>query len=130
MVIPDFVDLLKERHCEWTPINSDGYDDSIQIMVLQDTLNDNHKTGCKTFLLKMPPNTKITTISSHPSFEEVLIISGQLYWMNNDFTNILQTIHSCGYVNRKPHIPHGPFQSHPQFGCLMFVRLYYPSSKL
>ena len=55
-------------------------------------------------------------------WEEVAIISGTLEWL--DANGKSQQILSTGaYVNRPPHVKHGPFKAGNN-GCLMYVKMH------
>ena len=123
VTLNDFVNI-DDWNKEWEYIDSPGYDERIKMLVLSDTLNDKKRRGEKIFFMKMPPNSLISSISKHDTFEQVLIVKGSLYWLNTDLS-IQSEINIGGYVNRAPNIEHGPFKSHERDGCLMFVRLYY-----
>ena len=126
-VLNDFKNI-DEWNKKWIFVDSPGYDPKIQMMVISDTLNDKKKRGSKTLFMKMPPNSMITSITKHDTFEEVLIIKGSLYWLNDDYS-VQSEIKIGGYVNRRPNIPHGPFRANGNDGCLMFVKHYYSKKK-
>ena len=119
---------IDEWNKEWEYVDSPGYDPKIQIMVISDTLDDKKRRGSKILFMRMPPNSLITSISKHDTFEEVLIIKGGLYWLNDDYS-VQSEIKTGGYVDRKPNILHGPFRANEADGCLMFVRHYYNQNR-
>lgn len=77
------------------------------------------------FLYRVSPGAEIG-VKEHDTWEEVVIINGSLEWLNA--SGQTQQILSTGaYVNRPPHIKHGPFKAGDK-GCLMYVRMYAESS--
>ena len=73
------------------------------------------------FLYRVSPGAKIG-IKAHDDWEEVVIINGSLEWLDaNGHTQ--QVLGTGAYVNRPPHVPHGPFKAGNQ-GCLMYVRMH------
>lgn len=73
------------------------------------------------FLYRISPSSEIG-IKEHDTWEEVAIISGTLKWLdiNGKSEQILGT---GAYVNRAPHIKHGPFKAGKQ-GCVMYVKIH------
>ena len=70
-----------------------------------DIRNDNEHI----FLYRIGPRGE-TSIKEHTMWEEVAIISGTLEWL--DMNGNRQQILSTGsYVNRPPHVKHGPFRA-------------------
>jgi len=73
------------------------------------------------FLYRVSPRAEIG-VKEHETWEEVTIISGTLEWL--DATGHPQQILGTGaYVDRPPHIKHGPFRAGNE-GCLMYVRMH------
>lgn len=73
------------------------------------------------FLYRVSPGAEIG-IKEHDNWEEVVIINGTLGWLNSS-GQTQQILGTGAYVNRPPHIKHGPFKAGDK-GCLMFVRMY------
>lgn len=73
------------------------------------------------FFYRISPGGEIG-IKEHDNWEEVAIISGTLEWLdaNGKSEQILST---GAYVNRPPHVKHGPFRAGNN-GCLMYVKMH------
>ena len=109
----------------WEIIQKQGLHGIHEVLILSNTLNEENETGEKVFLYQMGPEAKISDAIAHDTWEQVVIIEGELAWLNQDEIHSVQClIEKGGYVNRPPHIMHGPFRAGSK-GCLMFVRLYY-----
>ena len=73
------------------------------------------------FLYRVSPGAEIP-IKEHDAWEEVVIISGTLEWLDSS-GKTEQVLGTGAYVNRPPHIKHGPFKAGNE-GCLMNVRMH------
>lgn len=73
------------------------------------------------FFYRISPGGEIG-IKEHDNWEEVAIISGTLEWLDvNGKTE--QVLRMGAYVNRPPHVKHGPFRAGSD-GCLMYVKMH------
>lgn len=96
-----------------------------EVLITANSLDEENKTGEKVLLYRLGPHAIINEVGMHDSWEQVVITHGQLAWLNQDDEQSIETVLEVGsYVNRAPHIPHGPFRAGPD-GCQMFVRYYY-----
>lgn len=75
----------------------------------------------KVYLYWMNPGSE-TKIQSHPQSEDVVIVQGSLFWLNED-KSTQKKLTIGDYVERNGNLKHGPFKAGPD-GCLMYVRLY------
>lgn len=100
-----------------------GYPAGIQQKILAGALDMvNHKGG-HTRLLRFAPRTFTTEPFEHDYWEEVYVISGDL-WVGNDKQGKGGERHDAGtYCCRPPHVAHGPFRS--ENGCLLLEQHYY-----
>lgn len=73
------------------------------------------------FLYRVSPHGEMG-VKEHTMWEEVAIISGTLEWLNNN-GKAMQILGTGAYVNRPPHVKHGPFRAGNE-GCLMYVRMH------
>lgn len=73
------------------------------------------------FLYRVSPGAEIG-IKEHDNWEEVVIIDGTLEWLDSS-GRTQQILGTGAYVDRPPHIKHGPFKSGDK-GCLMYVRMH------
>jgi len=99
----------------WKEIRSKDHTGEQRLLTIKDTFKD------QIYLYWMGPGAE-STIQEHPKYEEVIIAQGSLYWLNKD-KSILKELEVGSYVDRKPHINHGPFRAGPN-GCLMYVRFH------
>jgi hypothetical protein len=100
----------------WVAIQSKDHTGEQKLLALN---NQNDKE--KIYLYWMGPFAE-TQIQDHQTSEEVAIVQGSLYWLNED-KSIQKILNVGDYVNRKPGVKHGPFRSGPS-GCLMYVKFH------
>lgn len=97
-----------------------GYPEDIQQKILAGYLDEEHKRGSRTRLLRFRPGAFTTEPFQHDYWEEVFQVSGSL-------TVDEKTFGPLTYACRPPHTPHGPFAS--EEGCLLLeIHYYYDSS--
>lgn len=99
----------------WKKIQSKDHSGEQRLLTVKDDLKN------QIYLYWMGPGAE-SAIQEHPKYEEVIIVQGSLYWLNKD-KSILKKLKVGSYVDRKPHIKHGPFKAGSD-GCLMYVRFH------
>lgn len=100
-----------------------GYPEGIKQKILSGKLDVENKRGGHTRLLKFEPGTFSTEPFEHDYWEEVFIISGDL-WVGNDKQGRGgEKFTANTYCVRPAHVPHGPFRS--ENGCLLLEQHYY-----
>lgn len=100
-----------------------GYPDGIKQKVLAGKIDDDAKTGSRTRLLRFDPGAYTTVPFVHQHWEEVYVLSGDL-WVGNDENG--EGGHKSDpntYACRPPGAEHGPFKS--VGGCMLFEIHYY-----
>jgi hypothetical protein len=100
-----------------------GYPAGIKQKILSGKLDTANRNGGHTRLLKFEPGTYSTMPFEHDYWEEVFVISGDL-WVGNDQQGKGGERFGPGtYCCRPPHVAHGPFRS--EGGCLLLEQHYY-----
>lgn len=100
-----------------------GYPAGIKQKILSGKLDVENKRGGHTRLLKFEPGTFSTEPFEHDYWEEVFIISGDL-WVGNDKQGRGgEKFVANTYCVRPAHVPHGPFRS--ENGCLLLEQHYF-----
>jgi len=100
-----------------------GYPEGIKQKILAGKIDDDAKTGSRTRLLRFDPGVYTTVPFVHEHWEEVYVLSGDL-WVGNDENG--GGGHKCDantYACRPPGAEHGPFKSIG--GCMLFEIHYY-----
>lgn len=91
--------------------------------ILSGALDEARGTGARTRLLRFPPAFHTSVPFVHEYWEEVFLISGDL-WVGNDARGQGgQKFLPFTYACRPPGTPHGPFKS--EGGCLLLEMHYY-----
>jgi hypothetical protein len=93
-----------------------GYPEGIEQKILAGSLDEEHKKGSRTRLLRFEPGAFTTQPFEHDHWEEVFLVSGTL-------TVGGKTFQPYTYACRPPHTPHGPFSS--EEGCLLVETHFY-----
>ena len=94
-----------------------GYPSGIQQKVLSGALDEAAKRGCRTRLLRFAPGAFTTEPFVHGYWEEVFLVSGDL-WVGNDAQGRGgERFGPMTYAARQPGAPHGPLRS--EGGCLL-----------
>lgn len=100
-----------------------GYPAGIKQKILSGHLDMKNRRGGHTRLLTFDPGTYSTVPFEHDYWEEVYVISGDL-WVGNDAQGKGGEKFGPGtYCCRPPHVAHGPFRS--EKGCLLLEQHYY-----
>lgn len=98
-----------------------GYPPTIQQKILSGHLDESHRRGSRTRLLRFEPGAFTTEPFIHEYWEEVFQVSGSLSVGN-------QTFGPMTYACRPPRVFHGPFRSDE--GCLLLEFHYYDDAAL
>eukprot|EP01083_Nonionella_stella_P034236 93736_1 len=95
---------------------------------IRDLSDDLTETGGSHSLLMRLNSGYILPAQKHNECEEVLILKGELHWLNvdtnGDEESVQETLTPGDYCNRSKNVIHGPFRAGEE-GCLMFVRYRY-----
>jgi len=105
-----------------------GYaaDSGVAQKILSGRLDEDARCGFRTRLLRFPPGFHTTEPFVHEYWEEVFLVSGDL-WVGNDAAGKGGVEYSpYTYACRPPGTPHGPFKS--VRGCLLLELHYYAAS--
>jgi len=100
-----------------------GYPEGIKQKILAGSLDETAKTGSRTRLLRFEPGVFTTEPFVHTHWEEVYVLSGDL-WVGNDASG--KGGRKCGpntYACRPPGAHHGPFKS--EGGCVLLEIHFY-----
>lgn len=100
-----------------------GYPEGIKQKILAGSLDEAAKTGSRTRLLRFDPGVFTTEPFVHTHWEEVYVLSGDL-WVGNDAKG--EGGRKCGpntYACRPPGAHHGPFRS--EEGCVLLEIHFY-----
>lgn len=121
---------VNKRHDEFYTLDLDsgwetlaGYPAGIQQKILSGALDEEHRRGARTRLLRFAPGVFTTEPFVHDYWEEVCLISGDLTVGNDVEGNGGETFTSYTYACRPPGAPHGPFKS--ERGCLLLESHYF-----
>ena len=104
-----------------------GYPPTIRQKILASDLDERHKMGSRTRLLRFEPGAYTTAPFVHDHWEEVYLLSGDLAVGSDDHGQGGESFKSPTYACRPPGAFHGPFSS--QQGCTLFETHYYDESK-
>nr|WP_249816261.1 cupin [Bradyrhizobium sp. 138] len=103
-----------------TPTN---YPSGIKQKILSGALDEPHRRGSRTRLLKFDPGTFTTAPFVHEYWEEVFLVSGDLTVGNDEQGKGGQGFAPFTYACRPPGAFHGPFKS--ERGCLLLEIHYF-----
>jgi hypothetical protein len=123
---------VNKQHSEFSPVDMQrgwelppGYepDSGVQQKILSGALDEVNGTGTRTRLLRMPPGFFSRAPFVHDYWEEVFLVSGDL-WVGNDANGQGgERFATHTYACRPPGVHHGPFKS--VGGCLLLEIHYY-----
>ncbi|MFT3799705.1 MAG: cupin domain-containing protein [Burkholderiaceae bacterium] len=100
-----------------------AYPSGFKQKILSGTLDTANRRGGHTRLLRLEAGTYSTAPFKHDYWEEVFVISGDL-WVGNDTQGRGGDRYGPGtYCCRPPGVAHGPFRS--EDGCLLLEQHYY-----
>lgn len=100
-----------------------GYDPRIKRKVLSGTLDTENKSGGLTRLLKFEPGAFSTEPFIHDYWEEVYVISGEIFVGSDSEGKGGEAFPQHTYCCRPPGVYHGPFRS--EKGALLLESHYY-----
>lgn len=123
---------IQKQHTEFTSVDMvqgwelpPGYPPSSGAAhkILSGALDERRRTGFRTRLLRFPAGLYTTERFVHEYWEEVFLVSGDL-WVGNDRQgNGGEKFLPFTYACRPPGTPHGPFKS--VGGCFLLELHYY-----
>lgn len=120
---------VNKKHFEFLQLDMDegwetpeGYPEGIKQKILSGKLDMENKCGGHTRLLKFAPGTFTTVLFEHDYWEEVFVLSGDM-WVGNEGNEGGEKYVANTYCVRPPHVPHGPFRT--EEGCLLLEQHYY-----
>jgi len=123
---------INKLHDEFSPVDMKqgwelppGYepDSGVEQKILAGALDEQHRTGTRTRLLRMPPGFFSTAPFVHDYWEEVFQISGDLIVGNDAQGKGGEPFPPNTYACRPPGAYHGPFKS--EKGCMLLEIHYY-----
>jgi len=103
-----------------------GYPPDIRQKILASDIDEPHKSGSRTRLLRFEPGAFTTAPFVHDHWEEVYLISGDLIVGNDAAGKGGEAFEAPTYACRPPGTWHGPFKS--ERGCLLYEIHYYDES--
>jgi hypothetical protein len=99
-----------------------GYPPGIQQKILAGSLDEHHRRGSRTRLLRFAPGVFTTKPFVHEYWEEVFLFSGDLI-VGSDENGRGDSFAPPTYACRPPGVYHGPFRS--ETGCLLLEIHYF-----
>ena len=122
--------MISKPHLEFHPLDLDagwetpaGYPDGIAQKILAGELDEAAQSGNRTRLLRFGPGVFTTVPFCHDYWEEVYLVSGDLYVGSDEQGNGGERFEPNTYACRPPGVDHGPFRSDE--GCLLLEVHYY-----
>jgi len=100
-----------------------GYPAGIEQKVLSGFLDESHRQGFRSRLLRFAPGVFTVQPFIHEYWEEVYLVEGDLIVGNDAHGNGGDRFGPHTYACRPPGTPHGPFKSNG--GCILFELHYY-----
>lgn len=100
-----------------------GYPPGMQQKVLASDLDETHKRGSRTRLLRIAAGAFSTVPFVHDHWEEVYVLQGDLIVGNDEQGRGGEQFMAPTYACRPPGVYHGPFTS--KHGCLLYEIHYY-----
>jgi hypothetical protein len=121
---------IPKKHQEFHALDLDrgwevppGYPSGMQQKILSGELDEGAKTGSRTRLLRFAPGVFTTEPFVHEYWEEVFLVSGDLYVGSDASGEGGERFEPHTYACRPPGVHHGPFRS--AGGCLLLEIHYY-----
>jgi len=121
---------VNKPHLEFTGVDlasgftvPPGYPSGFKEKILAGSLDEQHRKGSRTRLLRIEPGTYSTAPFIHEYWEEVYLLSGDLIVGNDDKGRGGEKFTGPTYACRPPGVYHGPFKS--EGGCLMLEIHYF-----
>ena len=100
-----------------------GYPEGMTEKILAGSLDEEHKRGSRTRLLKFEPGVFTTVPFVHEYWEEVFLVSGDLIVGNDEKGEGGEAFEPHTYACRPPGAHHGPFKS--AGGCILLEIHYF-----
>ena len=110
---------------DFRPIGEDGwarpegYPDGVEVKVLAGALDARSQTGRRTTMTRWMPGTHVPRILVHDYVEEVLVIEGELLWLD-ERGEVCDRIAAPSYVCRPAGVAHGPFRTEVGYSAIEF----------
>ena len=124
------MDSVNKPHLEFAGVDlasgftvPPGYPSGFKEKILAGSLDEQHRKGSRTRLLRIEPGTYSTAPFIHEYWEEVYLLSGDLIVGNDDKGRGGEKFTGPTYACRPPGVYHGPFKS--EGGCLMLELHYF-----
>jgi hypothetical protein len=121
---------VNKPHLEFHPVDMTrgwqtpaGYPPGIEQKILAGGLDEEHRTGSRTRLLRFAPGVYTTAPFVHDYWEEVYLVEGDLVVGNDARGRGGDSFAAGTYACRPPGAAHGPFKSNG--GCLLYEIHYY-----
>ncbi|MCY4631064.1 MAG: cupin [bacterium] len=122
--------MISKPHLEFHALDLDagwevpeGYPTGIAQKILAGELDEAAQTGNRTRLLRFDPGVYTTVPFRHDYWEEVYLVSGDLYVDSDENGDGGERFEPNTYACRPPGVDHGPFRS--ESGCLLLEVHYY-----
>lgn len=122
--------MAPKPHLEFFPVDMksgwetpSGYKAGFTQKILASDLDEVHKTGSRSRLLRIAPGAYSEKPFIHDHWEEVFLMEGDLIVGNDENGAGGEQFHAPTYACRPPGVPHGPFRS--EKGCVLFEIHYY-----
>lgn len=112
-------------HIEMAPVDLDSSWEplagfaGLETKLLASDLDEAAQTGARSRLVRFAPGAQTTGTLAHPYWEEIFLLSGDLYALGNPLAPSQAPLHTL----RPPGTPHGPFGS--RAGCVLFEVQYF-----
>ena len=103
----------------------EGYPEGITQKILSSDIDEDHKSGGRSRLLRFEAGVYTTSPFVHDHWEEVFLFEGDLTVGNDGNGEGGERFEAPVYACRPPGVFHGPFKS--ENGCLLFELHYYAS---
>jgi len=101
----------------------EGYPPGIQQKIIAGGLDERHRRGSRTRLLKFEAGVYTTAPFTHDYWEEVFLVTGDLTVGNDEHGKGGTSFPAWTYACRPPGAAHGPFRSDK--GCILLEIHYY-----
>ena len=114
-------------HREFFRVGEDGWTEiapGIEQKLLAGGLDEINKRGFLNRLVRWAPGATIDAVIVHEFYEEVLVVSGELWVGAEDDRTRFENFPAPSFACRPPGAPHGPFRAGPQ-GCVLFENQFF-----
>ena len=117
-------------HLEFFPVDMEGgwqtppgYKEGFSQKILASDLDEVHKRGSRSRLLRIGPGVYSEKPFVHDHWEEVFLFQGDMIVGSDEHGNGGEKFVAPTYAVRPPGVYHGPFKS--EGGCVLFELHYY-----